>query len=287
MSVLSELRIASVEELTIPVPLSILGADPALVEAHRARLGPPFISEDGTTWPLVVQSFVAWADGLRIVVDPCHGNGRHRPNWPHAHNLDTPYLERFKATGMDPEDVDLVFCTHLSCDHCGWNTQLRGGRWTPTFPNARYILVRREFEHADPAAGFPIKPHNEGVFEDSVRPVLDAGLVDLVDAPHQLRPGIRVQPAYGHTPGHAILTMDGPEGRTYFTGDAFHHPLQVAEPRLRVGRGDEDPEAAIEVRRRLAGAIADEQARMIAAHFPAPNGGRVVRRNGETLFEPF
>lgn len=206
---------------------------------------------------------------------------------PFFHQLDTPFIDRFMATGTRPEDVDIVFCTHLHCDHCGWNTQLRAGRWAPTFPNARYLFVRREVERWDPANNYPrVVEYNVGVFEESVRPVIDAGLAELVDDRYEVRPGICIAPAPGHTLGHSVMSLDLDETRVYFTGDAFHHPLQVTDPRLHLGGDYDDASAAIGTRRRLSLAIADEGAIMIPAHFPAPHGGRIEQRKDGLRFVP-
>jgi glyoxylase-like metal-dependent hydrolase (beta-lactamase superfamily II) len=269
------------------VPFSVLGADPELLAAHRDWLAPRFMNEDGATFPLMFQTWIVRAQGLNIVVDPCNGNGRTRPLMPFFHQLDTPFIERFAATGTRPEDVDIVFCTHLHCDHCGWNTQLRGGRWTPTFPNARYLFVRREVERWDPASNYPrLVEYNVGVFEECVQPVIDAGLAELVADHHELRPGMSISPAYGHTAGHSVLSLDMDKSKVYFTGDAFHHPLQVLDPRLHLGDDYDDAFAAIESRRRLLGVLVEEEAVMVPAHFPAPHGGRVERRKEGLRFVP-
>jgi glyoxylase-like metal-dependent hydrolase (beta-lactamase superfamily II) len=271
---LVDYQITRAEELTIHVPLATLGVDPAFVAAHRDQLAPYFLSEGDSSFPFVFQSWIVHAGGLTIVVDPCNGNGRERPTLPPAHRLDTPFLERFEATGTRPEDVDIVFCTHLHCDHCGWNTRLRGGRWVPTFPNARYLFQRREVERWDPRNGFPAVDYNVGVFEDSVQPVIDAGLAELIDGRHVLRPGIEIQPAPGHTLAHAILRLALPETAIYFTGDVFHHPLQVIDTRLNLPGGDDDATGDA-TRLRLARTIAEENAIMVPAHFPAPHAGRI------------
>ena len=206
---------------------------------------------------------------------------------PAAHHLDVPFIERFEATGVRPEQVDLVFCTHFHCDHCGWNTQMRDGRWVPTFPNARYLFVRREVNRWDPAKEYPrIVPYNAGIFEECVQPVLDAGLAELVDAPGQVRPGISVLPAPGHTLGHSALRVEIDGERVYFTGDAFHHPLQLTDTRLHCGPDYDDAAAAIATRQRLAALIADEGAIMVPAHFAAPHAGRVERRQDGFRFVP-
>ena len=73
-----------------------------------------------------------------------------RPVSPRFHQLNTPYLDRLRATGVTPGQVDFVILTHLHIDHVGWNTRLEDGRWVPTFPNAKYLMSRVERDAADP-----------------------------------------------------------------------------------------------------------------------------------------
>jgi glyoxylase-like metal-dependent hydrolase (beta-lactamase superfamily II) len=119
---LSNADIRRVEESTLPIPLALLGADLSLVSHNRDWLAPRFLNETQQSFDLVFQSWIVRREDLIVVVDPCNGNGRRRPSMPNFDNLDTPYIERFAATGVRPEQVDFVFCTHLHCDHCGWNT---------------------------------------------------------------------------------------------------------------------------------------------------------------------
>src|SRR5262249_36371027 len=162
----------------------------------------PHYVDAQAAWHIVFQSWILHVDGKIVVIDPCIGNGRSytHPFAQMFHMLDTPYIERFEATGIRPEDVDIVFCTHLHVDHCGWNTRLRGDRFVPTFPNARYIMVRREFDHWNPKSK---KEHLggdvfAGLFENSVQPVVDAGLAELVEDRHRLSPSLMIEPSYGH-----------------------------------------------------------------------------------------
>src|SRR3546814_4352176 len=67
--------------------------------------------------------------------------------------LRSSYLERLQSAGIRPEDVTHVLCTHLHLDHVGWNARLLDGRWVPTFPQAKYILSRRECEFWDTRSG--------------------------------------------------------------------------------------------------------------------------------------
>lgn len=261
-------------------PIAFLGADPALIEANRAWLVPHFL-EEGDTWSLNFQSWLLQVDGKVVVVDPCTGNGRPHPIAPFD-MLDEPFIERFCATGVRPQDVDYVFCTHMHHDHCGWNTQLRDGRWVPTFPNARYLFVRREYDRWNPnGADYRAVDYNAGVYERSILPVVEAGLADLVMEQTRISPSLEIQPAHGHTLGHCMLHLVSDEEQGYFTGDVFHHPLQLISPELQFGDCD-DLEQAIATRRRLVEVALEREALVIPAHLPLPHAGR-LRRSGEVV----
>src|SRR5690606_30321143 len=93
-----------------------------------------------------------------------------------------PWIERLATAGARPEDVDFVMCTHLHSDHVGWNTRLVDGRWTPTFPNAKYVFTRKEFDRWDNRrSDYVHRESEEFVFNDSVLPVVEAGQMVLVD----------------------------------------------------------------------------------------------------------
>ena len=283
---LGDAAIRSVLEMSFTGrPIAWLGADPATIEANRSWMAPHFL-EAGDTWSLNFQSWILQVDGKVVVVDPCTGNSRPHPMAPFD-MLDIPFIERFRATGVGPEDVTHVFCTHMHHDHCGWNTQLRDGRWVPTFPNARYLFVRREYERWNPnAAGYRAVDYNEGVYERSILPVVEAGLADLVMDRHSVSPSLVIEPAHGHTLGHAMLRLvsEGEEG--WFTGDACHHPLQLVAPEIQFGDCD-DLAQAIETRRRLAERGLERDALIIPAHLPFPHAGRMRRQDAGVAFEAF
>ncbi len=276
-------EIRRVEELTIRSAMALLTTDPALLEANQHWLMPLFMSADGTR-DFVFQSWIVIVDGKVIVIDPCTGNGR--PHlYPLFNMMDTPYIERFSATGIKPTDVNYVFCTHLHHDHCGWSTQLRDGRFVPTFPNAHYVYVRREYERWDTRIpGHKVVDYNVGVFERSVLPIMEAGLADLVEDRHRICAGVEIESAYGHTMGHSILHLISQDKEAYFTGDVFHHPLQIPYPQLHLP-GCDNLDMAIETRRRVAATCADRGALIIPAHFARPHAGYARRKHGAITFE--
>jgi glyoxylase-like metal-dependent hydrolase (beta-lactamase superfamily II) len=247
----------------------------ATPEALRATpwLFPDFVREEDGALKSSVHALLVEAPGVRLVVDTCLGNDRPRRligNQP----LSSPFLERLGEAGWPRESVDLVVCTHLHVDHVGWNTMLVDGKWTPTFPNARYLMGRREFEHWNTEG---IGEEQE-ILSDSVRPILDAGLADFVEMDHVISPEIRLTPTTGHTPGHVSVLIDSEGERGMITGDIMHHPCQIAHPEWTTGF-DTDRGAASATRLRILEEVADQPVLVIGTHFMAPTAGR-IRRDG-------
>lgn len=276
-------EIRRVEEMPIKSPISTLTKDQGLIDTNKHWLTPLFLRADDH-WDFLFQSWIMSVDGKIFVIDPCTGNGRPHM-YPFFSMLNTPYIERFAATGIKPQDVDYVFCTHLHHDHCGWSTQLRNGRFVPTFPNARYVYVRREYERWDTRRP-DHKPvaYNVGVFERSVLPIMEAGLAELVNDPHRLSSSVSIEPAYGHTMGHSIVHLVSQAKEAYFTGDVFHHPLQMLYPELHMP-GCDDLALAIDTRRRVVDTCVERSALVIPAHFPKPHAGWLRRNDAAVSFE--
>jgi glyoxylase-like metal-dependent hydrolase (beta-lactamase superfamily II) len=219
----------------------------------------------------------------RILVDPCVGNHKPRRVFAAYDMLDTPWLERLRAAGAEPEQIDYVFCTHLHVDHCGWNTRLVDGRWVPSFPNARYLFSRRDeafwkaHDTLESIEGQTAVEVNVGVHADSVQPVIDAGLAQMLgEEPHTVGDCLTIEPGYGHTPGHLIATLRSQGAGALFAGDALHHPVQIYHPNWNTS-GCFLPEEARRTRRGILERCADEQLWLAAAHFMAPHMLRVAR----------
>ena len=233
----------------------------------------PFVDAQGDG-SAAIQSLVVEDGDRRVVIDTCVGNDKQRamPFW---NELDGPFLEDLTNAGFPPESIDAVICTHLHVDHVGWNTRLVDGEWIPTFPKARYLLARAEWEFwsAEP------DPENQAVLGDSVRPLFDADLVDLVDTDHQSG-NIRMIPTPGHTPGHISIEITSKGERAVITGDLMHHPSQIVHPEWHPPV-DSDPERAEVTRRAFIEEHADTPTLVIGTHFAGPTAGRIVS-DGDT-----
>jgi glyoxylase-like metal-dependent hydrolase (beta-lactamase superfamily II) len=268
-------RIDRVEEQQFPVPLAVMTDDEGFVARRIAPLPPGFFDPDTGAFRFSCHSWIIRVDGLTVLVDPCNGNGRSgRPDV--FNDLDTPYLDRLAAAGTPAAAIDVVFCTHLHNDHCGWNTQWGDGRWVPTFPHATYVFVDTEYARWDTEGGeHHPNEFNVSVFDESVRPVVEAGQAAIVSAPHPISPSLSVELAPGHTVGHAMLRLVSDGARADFVGDVVHHPVQVFRPELHLP-GCDDLAQAVATRRVVFRRASDVGALVFPAHFAAPHHGRIA-----------
>lgn len=232
---------------------------------------PHFMDEAGRL-KMSIHALVVEAPGRRILVDTCLGNDKPReiPGWS---NRQGPFLRELAAAGFARETIDTVICTHLHVDHVGWNTMLVDNRWMPTFPNARYLLGRAEFEYWRTQG---VNKEARVVYQDSVQPVFDAGLVELVETTHRLSEELRLTPTVGHTPGHVSVHISSRGEEALITGDFVHHPCQLAKPDWG-SSSDYDAAAAAKTRREMLGQLASKPMLLIGTHFAGPTAGRVVR----------
>jgi len=237
-------------------------------------LMPHFATEDGRL-KMSIHALVVETPTRRILVDTGLGNdkqGRGVPTW---NNRNTPFLETLNAAGFAAWSIDTVLCTHLHVDHVGWNTRLSGGHWVPTFPKARYVFGKTEYEYW---RDFSDTPERAAVFDDSVKPIIDAGRAELIASDARLTEEITMIPTPGHSPGHMSvhIVSDGAEG--VLTGDVAHHPCQMAHLGWS-STADLDGAQAAETRRQLFSRFADRPVLLIGGHFDAGH----LKRDGEAF----
>ena len=261
------------------------GFEREILERHLAWLTPHHYWREHHRLITSVHAWLIRTERHTILLDCCAGNHKERPGFPRYHQLNTPFLARLRAAGANPEDIDIVLCTHLHADHVGWNTMLHDGRWVPTFPNARYLFSRTESEQGDPArnSAAAADPLRGRAYRDSVLPVIEAGQALLLDAEHAIDDAMRIEPAPGHTPGHVVLKVADAGQRALFCGDVVHHPLQIYAPHWN-SRFCEVPEVARSTRRRLLEHCAEHRVLLFPTHFGAPHVAAIASAvNGFSL----
>jgi len=254
-----------------------------------AWIHPHYAYPDGTV-RYSVHTYVLESQGRSIIVDTCIGNDKARghEDW---NRLKLPFIERLTAAGYPPESIDVVLCTHLHLDHVGWNTRWDGQKWVPTFPNARYLFGRSEWEHwtrdAHDTGDMPefasALAEQETVMNDSVLPIVRAGLQELVETDHRVTDEVSLFPTPGHTPGHVSVAISSGGRKATITGDLIHNPIQIADPGI-CANFDFDQKLALSTRRTFISNHESKDVLVLGTHFPSPNAGHIVRDKGGWRF---
>jgi len=282
MTTVGEFEISRVVESEVPfIEANVFLPDftPDALEQNRDWLVPRFADPASGKLVFAFQSYVVRTPRHTIIVDTCVGADKPRPARPTWHMQKWTYLADLAKIGVTPEQVDFVMCTHLHIDHVGWNTRLENGRWVPTFPRARYIFARKEYEFWAERDRTGTQGPVPNVFDDSVRPVMEAGQVELVDMDYEFDKGLWFEPAPGHTAGNMVIHLESSGARALLSGDVLHHPLQLIRPEWS-SRACEDQAMSATTRRALIERYADTDTLIAPAHFASPSIGRIVSSRG-------
>jgi glyoxylase-like metal-dependent hydrolase (beta-lactamase superfamily II) len=250
-------------------------ATPEAFARTRTSQDPRFVDVTAGTLIMSFHSFVVRTDHGTLLVDSCVGNHKTYPTLAEWHQKEFPFLERLAEAELTPDDIDFVCCTHLHGDHIGWNTRLDDERWVPTFRNARYLLAADELNYWEHLHATEPDNMYQHTWRESVLPIIEHGRVDRVASDHEILPGIRLAPAFGHTPGNVVIELEQRGERAIMSGDVMHHPVQIERPDWSA-QFDDDPDAARVTRRQLLDRVADTGTHVLAAHFAGPTAVRVV-----------
>ena len=245
-------------------------ADTFAAEGHW--LAPSYYQPESGRLMTSIHSWLLRTGKHTILVDACSGNHKPRPGMPRFDMLNSQYLERLREAGVEPEEIDFVMCTHLHVDHVGWNTRLENGRWVPTFPKARYVFAKGEYDYwTEQHAKAEVPP-----FGDSVLPIVEAKKAEIVGHDFSIGDHVRLLPTPGHTPGHVAFTFGRGRDDAAFSGDLMHSPLQARYPELSA-KFDVDQAQAAATRRSFLERYCDTDTLCCTAHFPSPSAGRIRR----------
>ena len=269
-------RIIEQETTFLPVLEMLPGLAPDVLAENRAWMREARALDADDVLILCFQSYIVKTPHHTILVDSCIGNDKPRPNRPKWNmKTDNTYMRGLAAAGFSVDEIDFVMCTHLHVDHVGWNTRLDNGRWVPTFPNARYVFGRSEYDYWTEQNAKAAVP----AFVDSVLPVVEAKQADMVRSDFEIGDHVRILPTPGHTPGHVAFTFGRGRDEAVMSGDLMHSPLQTRYPELSA-KFDVDQMQAATTRRNFLERYCDTDTLCCTAHFPSPSAGK-IRRSGD------
>jgi len=278
---MSRWRIGDVTVTKI-VEQEVNGGSRGLLPAATPEWLRPLLADGDACLRLSIHSFIVQTPARRIIVDTCLGNGKRKRPVSYWNLRQGRFLAALAEAGCPAETIDTVVNTHLHIDHVGWNTMLRGDRWVPAFPQARYLIAGAEYEHWRDTA---TREDTLEMLADSVQPVLEAGLADLVDTDHRICDEVSLIPTPGHTPGHLSVRIESRGEAALITGDFIHHPCQVAHPDFTL-TSDSEPARGSRTRWEMFERLADHPVLLLISHFAGATGGHIVREGGGYRFAP-
>jgi glyoxylase-like metal-dependent hydrolase (beta-lactamase superfamily II) len=262
-------RIIEQETTFLPALEMLPGLTPDLLAENRPWMQKAGALDANDVLILCFQSYVVKTPHHTILIDSCIGNDKPRPSRPKWDmKTDDTYMRGLAAAGFSVANIDFVMCTHLHVDHVGWNTRLQDGRWVPTFPNARYVFGKTEFDYwIEQNAKTPVL-----AIVDSVLPIVEDNRSEIVSSDFAIGDHARIL----QTPGHIAFTFGRGKDDAVFSGDLMHTPLQARYPEMSM-KFDVDPAEAAKTRRGFLERYCDIDTLCCTAHFPSPSGGKIRR----------
>jgi glyoxylase-like metal-dependent hydrolase (beta-lactamase superfamily II) len=244
------------------------------------RLGVPL--NDRHQMSLGLNSLLLQSQGKTILIETGVGD-KERPLQQTERPGGVSLLDELRAAGVAPEDVDVVINTHLHADHCGWNTRKgEGGAYVPTFPRARYLIQRGEWE----AAIHPNERTRATYLAENLLPLEEAGVLELVDGELAVTPEVTIVAARGHTEDHAAVVLSSGGETAIYIGDLVQHHVQL-ERTAWVSAFDLLPLVSMETKKRIVERAIRERALIVSAHCPFPGLGRMtLAEDGKKRWEP-
>ncbi|HVU13778.1 MAG TPA: MBL fold metallo-hydrolase [Phototrophicaceae bacterium] len=245
---------------------------------------------DDNLVPMMQHNLLVQADGRNVIIDTGYGSKMSEKQRAILH-FEQPgggLVGGLARLDLKPEDIDLVIDTHLHNDHCGGNTYHdTNGALQPTFPNAEYVVQRREYQDA----ARPNERTRATYLSSNFQVLLDSGQMRLLDGDTELAPGITGVVTPGHTPGHMSVRLESEGQHAAFICDLASYAVHFE----RLGwmtAYDVEPLITLETKRVWQTWALETNALLIFPHDPLRPMGRLTedangKRTIQKVDEPY
>lgn len=192
-------------------------------------------------------------------------------------------LASLRTEGVKPEAIDTIILTHGHPDHLGGNT--RDGE--VVFPNARFMIGRAEWEFWTSEPDLKIDEHTRELLvttaQNNLLPIEDQ--LTRISREEEIVTGVHMIPTPGHTPGHMAVAVSSNDAHLLCVSDAILHPIHVEHPDWHAVV-DFSPQQLLKTRQRLFTRATDDDALVLAFHFPFPGLGHVIKKDQQWQWRP-
>lgn len=275
-----EIMVLHDSEVALPFRRSFPDVPAEAWAPYQQRFPDAFVGTDSLR--VHFECYLIRSQGQTLLVDTGLGSATSNPGTVAnvGGGTEGQLLTRLQSAGLQASDINTVFLTHLHPDHVGWNMSRSDSGESVTFPNARYVGNQADWDAFN-------TPRDSEIFgydwwEQTVAPLRELGVLDLVTGETQLTSEITAIPTPGHTPGSMSLAIVSAGERAFIMGDVFHGPAQVTETDW-VFHYDVDPTMAVQTRKRMLDRVESENAAMAICHHSG--FGRVVRMEGRRYWQ--
>lgn len=178
---------------------------------------------------------------------------------------------------LEPEDITHVILSHLHYDHAAGCSFTDGEAATrPTFPNARYYVQQREWDHALSRLDRQKQQKGAGYRLDDLYRLVADGYFEFVEEDHlEVIKGVQILWTGGHTPGHQVVRISSGKKSAYYLGDLLPSENHLNHYAMR--QMDTDPLQAKKMKTQLLKSACEENAWLLFYHSLFSKVGRLER----------